>query len=83
VEILIGFQRRTGHEHQNLRVFQANYQHLRRILERSVAQRGSHPVQQESPVGMGPATLNRQKTGRNSPCPCGSGLKFKRCCGRQ
>ncbi|WP_218972311.1 zinc-dependent peptidase [Labilibaculum filiforme] len=23
-----------------------------------------------------------QKLGRNSPCPCGSGLKFKRCCGR-
>ncbi len=22
------------------------------------------------------------KTGRNEPCPCGSGLKFKRCCGR-
>ncbi len=20
--------------------------------------------------------------GRNAPCPCGSGLKFKRCCGR-
>lgn len=22
------------------------------------------------------------KTGRNDPCPCGSGKKFKRCCGR-
>ena len=22
------------------------------------------------------------KTGRNTPCPCGSGKKFKRCCGR-
>ena len=22
-------------------------------------------------------------TGRNKPCPCGSGLKFKRCCERQ
>ena len=20
------------------------------------------------------------KTGRNAPCPCGSGLKFKKCC---
>jgi uncharacterized protein YecA (UPF0149 family) len=20
--------------------------------------------------------------GRNKPCPCGSGLKYKRCCGR-
>src|SRR5208283_3638077 len=22
------------------------------------------------------------KIGRNQPCPCGSGLKFKKCCGR-
>ncbi|WP_371924923.1 SEC-C metal-binding domain-containing protein [Endozoicomonas sp. SCSIO W0465] len=22
------------------------------------------------------------KTGRNDPCPCGSGQKFKKCCGR-
>ena len=22
------------------------------------------------------------KTGRNDPCPCGSGKKFKNCCGR-
>jgi len=21
------------------------------------------------------------KTGRNQPCPCGSGKKFKKCCG--
>ena len=23
----------------------------------------------------------RQKVGRNDPCPCGSGKKFKKCCG--
>ena len=23
------------------------------------------------------------KTGRNDPCPCGSGKKFKKCCGRE
>lgn len=22
------------------------------------------------------------KTGRNEPCPCGTGIKFKKCCGR-
>ena len=25
--------------------------------------------------------VTRQKVGRNEPCPCGSGKKFKRCCG--
>ena len=29
-----------------------------------------HTVRRETP-----------KTGRNEPCPCGSGKKFKRCCG--
>ena len=24
----------------------------------------------------------QQKVGRNQPCPCGSGKKFKHCCGR-
>jgi preprotein translocase subunit SecA len=23
-----------------------------------------------------------QKPGRNDPCPCGSGKKYKKCCGR-
>jgi tetratricopeptide (TPR) repeat protein len=27
------------------------------------------------------APITRQKIGRNEPCPCGSGKKFKKCCG--
>ena len=30
-----------------------------------------------SPIRVG------QKVGRNDPCPCGSGKKYKRCCGKQ
>ncbi len=26
-------------------------------------------------------TTRESKTGRNDPCPCGSGRKYKRCCG--
>lgn len=31
-----------------------------------------------------PETFVREapKVGRNDPCPCGSGKKFKKCCGR-
>lgn len=25
--------------------------------------------------------MSAQKVGRNDPCPCGSGAKFKKCCG--
>jgi tetratricopeptide (TPR) repeat protein len=28
-----------------------------------------------------PATVRKQKVGRNEQCPCGSGKKFKKCCG--
>lgn len=27
-----------------------------------------------------PVTGSRWKVGRNDPCPCGSGQKFKKCC---
>jgi SEC-C motif-containing protein len=29
-----------------------------------------------------PVVRTGPRTGRNDPCPCGSGKKFKRCCGR-
>jgi hypothetical protein len=29
-----------------------------------------------------PSIHKEAKTGRNEPCPCGSGKKFKKCCGR-
>jgi len=31
-------------------------------------------------IGGGARTAN--KTGRNDPCPCGSGKKYKKCCGQ-
>jgi len=33
-------------------------------------------------TGPVPVKLDRPKTGRNEPCSCGSGKKFKHCCGR-
>jgi preprotein translocase subunit SecA len=29
-----------------------------------------------------PMTRDEEKVGRNDPCPCGSGQKYKKCCGR-
>ena len=38
----------------------------------------------ETAVAAVPATIvrNQPKVGRNDPCPCGSGEKYKRCCGK-
>jgi yecA family protein len=39
---------------------------------------GAQPVD-DQPVGTQPRRAH--KVGRNEPCPCGSGKKYKRCCG--
>jgi uncharacterized protein YecA (UPF0149 family) len=28
-----------------------------------------------------PVPVQSEKIGRNDPCPCGSGKKYKKCCG--
>ncbi len=35
-----------------------------------------------SPPQSQPAAAQSPRTGRNDPCPCGSGLKYKKCCGQ-
>ena len=47
------------------------YNHLRKTL-------GKH----ELPALLPSALTSSKKTGRNESCPCGSGKKFKKCCGR-
>jgi preprotein translocase subunit SecA len=36
----------------------------------------------EAPGAQRPVQRNEPKIGRNDPCPCGSGKKYKKCCGR-
>jgi preprotein translocase subunit SecA len=34
------------------------------------------------PAVQSPAKREEDKVGRNAPCPCGSGKKYKKCCGQ-
>jgi preprotein translocase subunit SecA len=36
----------------------------------------------ELKLDLAPVRRDLPKVGRNEPCPCGSGKKFKNCCGR-
>jgi preprotein translocase subunit SecA len=36
----------------------------------------------EEPTKKKPVKREQKKIGRNAPCPCGSGKKYKKCCGR-
>jgi preprotein translocase subunit SecA len=51
--------------------------------QRVVAHRGSLPGETEDGDNVAIKTVRRQgeKVGRNAPCPCGSGKKYKKCCG--
>jgi preprotein translocase subunit SecA len=44
--------------------------------ESDIVSEANEAVAKAKPVRMGP------KVGRNDPCPCGSGKKYKQCCGR-
>ena len=41
---------------------------------------GERPAQAASTPRPAPRTASGDKVGRNDPCPCGSGKKYKRCC---
>jgi len=36
----------------------------------------------DEPAKKNPVKRDQKKVGRNAPCPCGSGKKYKKCCGR-
>jgi hypothetical protein len=46
--------------------------------QRVVLSHGAQPTEPERPA----AKRQVDKVGRNDPCPCGSGRKYKRCCGK-
>lgn len=74
----------SGHVWEALRGRQAfdraAYARRLRALARMAAQAG--PVAgRPGRDAMGKGRERRWAAGRNDPCPCGSGLKFKRCCG--
>jgi preprotein translocase subunit SecA len=54
------------------------------ILRVSLAEKPAQPIQpiqQYQPVSNSSATARpKNKPGRNDPCPCGSGKKYKKCC---
>lgn len=48
----------------------------RKKVSNNVTEAGGGEVKKQ------PVRNASRKIGRNEPCPCGSGLKYKKCCGR-
>jgi len=58
-----------------------------RAIESGAVERPSEPQKIELSRGEGqtekkPIVRKEKKIGRNEPCPCGSGKKYKKCCGK-
>jgi preprotein translocase subunit SecA len=51
---------------------------LRKPKEQNLTFSGSG----DAPAAKKPVKRESEKVGRNAPCPCGSGKKYKKCCGR-
>ncbi len=57
------------------------FQHVRPSLEEMAVSLGfENPLAPSFPATMARPVPARPKPGRNAPCPCGSGRKFKQCC---
>ena len=54
----------------------------REAQQRMAAAKQTHGDQSDDAVKKQPVK-NGEKVGRNDPCPCGSGKKYKNCCGRR
>lgn len=54
------------------------FNHCRPFVSQVAAQWQSQKIEQQMSI-----TQNTPRTGRNEPCPCGSGRKYKTCCMRK
>lgn len=78
-QLLKAWQAECG---QQLQEFRKRYQQMKAIGERSFpAPREPQRIELPGHLPLKTTELSpSRRTGRNAPCPCGSGLKYKRCC---
>ena len=62
------------------RIFSARVQTQSEVKRERVAEGINAATAGDGTVKRQPRKVN--KIGRNDPCPCGSGKKYKQCCGR-
>lgn len=55
---------------------------LRQLSRLNAVQEAPRPRPASLPGQTTPVRYSQPKPGRNGPCPCGSGKKYKKCCGK-
>jgi hypothetical protein len=83
--LLRAWHRRCAYQ---LQTFRRRYEVVKQMGALSFPSESAESVSADSDTERQPVVRDFQpastrRTGRNDSCPCGSGRKFKRCCGRQ
>ncbi len=60
----------------------ANETRIEELEEKRKREQGRIALNREGDQTQKPVHRTSDKIGRNAPCPCGSGKKYKKCCGR-
>ena len=78
VKIILAVQKREGYERRsNVQITEEGREDISGIITPEEAEAEKERNKKKAPiVNDGP------KVGRNDPCPCGSGKKYKNCCGK-
>ncbi len=76
--ILSTWQKRYGNDLEELRW---RYEKVKEIARRSIP-RQTIVAPRTNPLPARESPAAKVRIGRNEPCPCGSGKKFKKCCGQ-
>ena len=71
----------VAYKHQAHEMFQSLWENIKHDIVRTIYHVGI--VKKPLPEKKEPAVVGKKKVGRNDPCPCGSGKKYKYCCGRK
>jgi len=72
------------YKNEGLRMFRQMEDSIRRTIGEMILRMGQQPIiPQNKQVGLSAeAPQSRARVGRNDPCPCGSGKKYKKCHGK-
>ncbi len=84
-KIHLGSAKNTGEDQGGTSRAAAAGLHIPSVAEAApevAAARAQQAAEEEKQEVAVPVRRDMPKVGRNEPCPCGSGKKFKQCCGR-
>jgi uncharacterized protein YecA (UPF0149 family) len=60
--------------------YKSFFSHCQPFITEVAAVWSQQSPESQMPEAQDANARSRPKTGRNDPCPCGSGLKYKKCC---